>query len=240
MLHLVRERELDIATVPLASVALQYFAYVSAARDVLDVERVAEYLVMAATLVFLKSKSLLPPIPAGLVPAGEDGAEEVEERLRLRLIAYSQYRTVADDLRARALQAESFYYRDAGPGATGAASGSDGESEPGFVQRYAIAPVKLGAALLAALRQAKPERRRVVRERFTIARQMDFVAEAVRASGRVEFRDLCQDLTRAAIIATFLAILELIRSGRIAYAQPAFGEQLFLFPPESLAEPHAT
>ena len=65
LLHLVRERQLDIATVPLAIVAQQYFDYI-ALMESLDVEIAAEYLVIAATLVFLKSKSLLPADSVGV------------------------------------------------------------------------------------------------------------------------------------------------------------------------------
>ena len=60
--------------------------------NALDVEVAAEYLVIAATLVFLKSKSLLPAIPREFVSEEDETAEQVEERLRRRLIAYSKYK----------------------------------------------------------------------------------------------------------------------------------------------------
>ena len=174
MLTLVRERQLDIATVPLALVAQQFFDYIGV-MEALDVEIAAEYLVIAATLVFLKSKSLLPPIPAEFQAEGVETAEEVEEELRRRLIAYSKYKGVADELRTRLAEAESFYFRDAG------------DSSAEVRQRYRIAPDKLGRALLAAVRGARPERRTIARERFSIARQMEFVVRVVREGGPVEF-----------------------------------------------------
>ena len=73
----------------------------------------AEYLVIAATLVFLKSRALLPPIPAEFLEEGES-PEEVEERLRQRLIAYSKYREVGEDLRQRQFEASSYFFRDLG------------------------------------------------------------------------------------------------------------------------------
>ncbi len=221
MLHLVRERQLDIATVPLAAVAQQYFDYI-AVMDALDVEIAAEYLVIAATLVFLKSKSLLPAIPAEFQAEGEETAEEVEERLRRRLIAYSRYKGASDELRARRELAESYFFRDAGDATTA------------LVQRYRIAPDKLAKALLAAVRSARPEKRTITRERFSIARQMEYVARVVRELGSVEFRIICRDLDRGGIIATFLAILELIRQRRLAYAQDAPEDPLRLLPFEPL------
>ncbi|MGH7708270.1 MAG: segregation and condensation protein A [Vulcanimicrobiaceae bacterium] len=225
LLHLVRERQLDITTVPLAAVAQQYFEYVALMEE-LDVEQAAEYLVIAATLVFLKSRSLLPPIPSDLLPEGEESAEEVEERLRARLIAYSKYKGVADELRRRGAEAGAFYYRDAG--------------DPGteVVQRYNIAPGKLAEALLAALRNAKPERRSIARERVSIAAQMEFVARIVRETGAIDFVELCREFARPAVIATFLAVLELIRLRRLAFEQGEPHAPLRLLP-FKLSEVHA-
>jgi segregation and condensation protein A len=223
LLTLVRERQLDIATVPLAIVAQQYFDYI-AVMDALDVEVVAEYLVIAATLVFLKSKSLLPPVPAAFQADGDETAEEVEDRLRRRLIAYSKFKGVADELRARAAEAEAFYFRE----------GGDPSAE--VRQRYRIVPDKLARALLAAIRGAKPEKRSIVRDRFSIAHQMEFVARVVREHGSVEFTRLCRNFDRGGIIATFLAILELIRQRRLAYDQASPEEPLRLLPfvPEAM------
>jgi segregation and condensation protein A len=213
----VREQELDIATVPLASMAQQFFDYI-AVMEVLDIEVAADYLVVAATLVFLKSKALLPPIPAEFLAEGEESAQEVEDRLRRRLIAYSKYKSAADDLRARQAEAEAFFFRDSG----------DPSSEA--VQRYRIAPEKLVIALRAAVRAARPEKRSITRERFSIARQMDVVARVVRERGRVEFGRLCEEYDRGGVIATFLAILELIRQRRLAFEQTAPHAPLTLLP----------
>ncbi len=186
--------------------------------EALDVEVAADYLVIAATLVFLKSRSLLPPIPAEFAVEGEETPEEVEERLRRRLVAYSKYKDASEELRARALEAGSYAYRD----------GGDPVSE--LVQRYRMAPDRLARALLHALAAAKPEKRSIVRERFSIGRQMEFVARVVRERGSVEFAELCRDFDRGGVIATFLAILELIRQRRLGYEQQAPEEPLRLLP----------
>ncbi|MGH7684042.1 MAG: segregation and condensation protein A, partial [Vulcanimicrobiaceae bacterium] len=198
---------LDIATVPLATVADQYFAYISSMEE-LDVELAAEYLVMAATLVFLKSRSLLPPIPPEFMPEGDETPEMVEERLRQRLIAYSKYREAGDHLRSFLAEAAAHYSRE----------GGDATSE--LRQRYSIIPDKLALAFLAALNAAKEEKRTIVRDRFTVAEQMSHVLSAIRRDGSALFSQLCEQLDRSGIIATFLAILELIRRGRIGFEQP--------------------
>ncbi len=225
LLHLVRERQLDIATVPLATVARQFFDYV-ATMEALDIELAAEYLVIAATLVFLKSKSLLPPLPVEFLAEDEETPEQVEAQLRQRLVAYSKYKGAADELRARRDEAESFYYREAG------------DSSSDLVQKYRILPAKLAKALSSALRGARPEKRTITRERFSIAQQMQFIVRAVRERGPVDFAELCRDLDRGGVIATFLAILELIRQRRLSCDQPTPEEPLRLLPfaPHDLSE----
>ncbi len=219
LLSLVKERQLDIATVPLAAVAEQYLAYVSMMES-LDVEVAAEYLVIAATLVFLKSKALLPPIPSEFQDEEAETPEQVEERLRQRLIAYSKYREVGEELRARQLEASSYYYRDAG----------DPVSE--LRQHYRVDPEKLTRAFIAMLRSARPEKRTIARERLSLMASMDYIARKVREDGSVLFSSLCKELgmTRDSIIVTFLAILELIRRRRVSYDQPEPFDDIRILP----------
>lgn len=216
LLHLVKEQELDIATVPLASVADQYFAYITTMEQ-LDVEVAAEYLVIAATLVFLKSRSLLPPIPAEFMAEGEETPEMVEERLRQRLIIYSKFRAAGDELRRYLAEAGAQFFRE----------GGDATSE--LRQHYKIVPDKLGLALLAALQSAKEDKGTILRDRVSVMEQMSFVMAAIRREGRVLFSRICAHYDREAIITTFLAILELIRRGRIGYEQPDSFADISLF-----------
>jgi segregation and condensation protein A len=219
LLSLVKERQLDIATVPLASVAEQYLAYISM-MEALDVEVAAEYLVIAATLVFLKSKALLPPIPSEFQDEEAETPEQVEERLRQRLIAYSKYREVGQELRNRQLEASSYYYRDAG----------DPVSE--LRQRYRVDPEKLTRAFIAMLRSARPEKRTIARERLSLMATMDYIMRKVREDGEALFSELCKEMgmARESIIVTFLGILELIRRHRVDFEQPELFDDIRIFP----------
>ena len=219
LLSLIKEQQLDIATVPLASVASQYLDYVRMMDD-LDIEVAAEYLVIAATLVFLKSKALLPPIPQEFLDEDSETPEQVEERLRRRLVAYSRYRELGLELRARQDEASGYYFREAG----------DPTSD--LVQRYRIDPEKLKRAFIAMLRQARPEKRSIVRERVSLLAQMDYISRSVKEHGEVFFSALCHELgmSREIIIVTFLAILELVRRNRVAIEQPELFDDIRIFP----------
>jgi segregation and condensation protein A len=218
LLSLIKEQQLDVATVPLATVAEQYLDYVHT-MEALDVELAGEYLVIAATLVFLKSKALLPPIPQEFVDETAETPEEAEERRRRRWIAYSKYRELGEQLRDRASEASSFFYRESGDPA--------GE----MVQRYDIDPQKLKRAFVAMLSQARPERRSIARERISLLASMDYVSRRIKERGEVLFSELCHELglTRDVVIVTFLAILELVRRHRIAFDQPHAFDDIRLF-----------
>jgi segregation and condensation protein A len=218
LLSLIKEQRLDIATVPLATVAEQYLAYVRA-MQALDVEVAAEYLVIAATLVFLKSRALLPPIPPEFVGDESETPEQVEERLRRRLITYSKYREMGERLRASQFEAAGYFYREAG----------DPSSQ--VVQRYAIDPERLKRAFIVMLAQARPEKRSIARERVSLMASMDYIMRRVREFGEVTFSSLCHELgmTREVVIVTFLAVLELIRRHRLAFAQPELSDDIRLF-----------
>jgi segregation and condensation protein A len=219
LLSLIKEQQLDVATVPLASVAEQYLEYVRALKA-RDVEIAAEYLVIAATLLFLKSRALLPPIPRELVDEEEETPEEVEERLRRRLIAYSKYRELGEELREHQSEAGAFFYREPGDPA--------GE----VAQRYDIDPEKLKRAFLKMLAAARPEKRSIARERVSLIASMDYITRRIRERGEAYFSELCGELgmTREVIIVTFLAILELIRRHRLAFEQAEAFDDIRLFP----------
>ena len=191
---------------PLAAVAQQYLDYVRM-MSAIEVEIAAEYLVIAATLVFLKSKALLPAVPSEFAEEPGETPEEVEERLRRRLIAYSKYREFGDELRERQAEAGSFFYRDSG----------DPTGE--VIQRFDIHPEKLTRAFLAMLTAARPQKRTIARERMSLLASMDYIVRRLKESGDILFSDLCRELgmTREAVIVTFLAILELIARRRVRF-----------------------
>lgn len=219
LLSLIKERQLDVATVPLASVAEQYLAYVRAMQQ-LDVEIAADYLVIAATLVFLKSRALLPPIPQEFAGDEAETPEAVEERLRRRLIAYSKYRELGEHLRAFALEAAGYFHREAG----------DPTSQ--IVQRYHIDPAKLKHVFVAMLAQARPEKRSIARERISLIASMDYIVRRVKELGSTTFSALCHELgmTREVVIVTFLALLELVRRHRVEVEQPELFDDIAILP----------
>jgi len=201
LLHLCRANEVDISDIPIALISAQYLEYLELMR-LLDIDVAADYLLMAATLAHIKSRTLLPPSEDGEEEDGEDPRAE----LARRLAAFAAYREAADQLAQRPVLGRDVFA---------------GEHDvSGIPLPEPVLSVELGAlldAMARVLAELPPESKahEVVRERFTLRDRMIVVMDALKAQPDhlVEFETLLRDgpPSRARIVVTFLAILELAR-----------------------------
>lgn len=203
LLHLIREEELDITDLPIAQVARQYLEYLELMRE-LHLDIAAEYLVMAATLAWIKSRMLLPPTEE----AGEDEGVDPRAELVARLLEYQRFQEAAAELGQRPLLGRETW---APPGqAPPPVPESERDIEVGLIQ--------LLEAFRRALRrsQASDFVHEVVTEAVTVRERMVAVIDALETSEVVEFESLLRTpeggwASRSVLVATFLAILELAR-----------------------------
>ena len=202
LLHLIRENELEITDLPISQVANQYLEYLDVLRE-LNLDVAAEYLVMAATLAWIKSRMLLPPDET----AEEEGPDPRAE-LVARLLEYQRYKEAADALGARPLLGREVF---AAPGAS-IAMPSEGERE------IEVGLLELVEALRRVLRESKTADsiHEVVGEPITVRERMIAVIDALELAEVVELDDVLRGPdggppTRPIIVATFLAILELAK-----------------------------
>lgn len=216
LLQLVLEQDLDISKVSLAVVCEQYLAYL-ALMEALDIEIASEYLVIAATLLFIKSRRLLPPPPPPFDADLSDEAAIAEETLRQRLLAYQHFKERGRELRERLDENAAYYARP--PVAT-----------DGLVQRFSLDAQTLAAAFQRALDNAEARPSVVKRETFSMVVKMNFVLKRVRAATTLMFSELICGCENLEIVVTFLAVLELIRSRKIAFEQSKLLGDIALVP----------
>ena len=203
LLHLVRTGELDISGLPVIEVVRQCDAYIRLVED-LDLEAAGDHLVMAATLVHMKSRSLLPPEPEAALDAPED------EGLPPRLVGFVQeLRRAAEQLQEREAAMELVYTRPAERVAEFA-------GEQGFeADLYSL--VSAFQAILKRL-GTEPEERRITREKVTLMERVTWLIDTLNARRRLAFSELFEGVgDRLGLILTFLALLEVLRL-RIARA----------------------
>lgn len=205
LLHLVRSNELDIYHLPIAQITDQYIAYINMFEE-LNLDVAGEYLLMAASLMYMKSRLLLP--------RDDDEEEEEDEAvadLVRQLAEYQRYREAADALRDRLLLERDVFRRQPTP--------PEGEIEEAPLRRLDMAD--LFEALRRVLARAAARRPHTVsREEYSVADAVRAMVHKLKTAGRLEFQDLFpEDSPRGLIIATFLGLLEMIKNLVIAAEQ---------------------
>ncbi|HMJ53135.1 MAG TPA: segregation/condensation protein A [Polyangiaceae bacterium] len=212
LLHLIQKHELDIFDIPVSFVTEKYLAYINLMQE-LTIDVASEYLVMAATLAYIKSKSLLPDEPADEEGLGEDEEGDPREELIRRLLEYQKYKQAAADLNERgALGRDVFLRGTRAPEADGPAP---------------LAPVDLWTLLDAfgkVLARAKVDLQHEVSfDRMSITERITQLTEKLRGRPTCRFEDLFDEqCTRFDLIITFLALLEMtrLRMTRLYQADP--------------------
>ena len=225
LLYLIRREELDIYDIPIERVTRDYMAFIDQARE-LNLDIAGEFIVMAATLMVIKSRMLLP---VGRRTA-EEGSEEdwVDPRLDLvrQLIEYKKFKDAAIRLEyMEALKANCFDY---------------GGGRPKFEKTAADAKGALANLdlydLLTAFQEVVARANEMPHEelkgtRFSVPEKMDLVLERTRRDGQVSFVSLFDlGAPRGEIIVTFLAVLELIRQHRVIVYQNAAFHEITILP----------
>lgn len=208
LLYLVKKDHLNIYDIPIAKVTGQYLEYIELMR-LLDLNIAGEFLVMAATLLQIKSKMLLP--------AEEDAAQEVQEDPRAelvkRLLEYEKFKEIAQDLREREARQQEVFKR---PKVAGSEESPD-ESEVYFEASL----FDLISAFSQALEDVPKELfYQVVKDEFTVEEKIHQILHLMLTEDRVQLSTLfAQAKSKIEIIVTFLAILELIRMKEIVAVQ---------------------
>ena len=214
LLHLIKRAELDARDVTASIITEQYLAYLEL-LDSLNLDVAGEYLVMAATLLLIKSFSMLPH-------AGTEELEEAEELKRdlvARLLEYQRYREAAEKLGARALLGRDVF---AAPGEKLPEPSPEEEAGAPRLNVSLFDLVEAMAAVLKRLTDTAP--RQIALRDIPVAECIPRIMAALEQSGDpVEFAALFEDFRdsndRSVVIATFMALLELIRQGRVRARQ---------------------
>lgn len=213
LLFLIREHEVDIYDIPISLVTQQYLQYLELLK-LLDLEVGSEYLLMAATLLRIKSKMLLPRRPEEEEEEGADPREELVQRL----LEYRQFKEAAGVLNEHQdRNADVFYH----PPAEHPEEDLNGVETLDTRLAGNLNLWDLLQAFKFTLDRSKDDFDRTVeRETLSIEDRMDDILDHLKRQKNLFFRALFQeDLSRPFLIITFLALLELIRQNRVVFEQ---------------------
>ncbi|HET9179449.1 MAG TPA: segregation/condensation protein A [Terriglobia bacterium] len=200
LLDLIRKQKVNIYDIPIARITRQYLDYLRLMEE-LNIDVAGEFVLMAATLIYIKSRMLLPPDPTA--PA-EEMEEDPRAELVQRLLEHEQFKNAAEMLKSKRTVEEATWSRP------GIDEFTEAEDEPGL----AVSVFDLISVFREILERAKKRPQiHVRREQVTVREMLEHVKQVMRGrSGPVSIEDLAAGYVwRQALIALLLALLELVR-----------------------------
>src|SRR5437773_7461520 len=216
LLYLIKRDEINIYDISLERITSQYLEYLQAFKE-LNIELAGEFIVMAANLIYLKSRSLLP---RDQQPPEEDaGEDDPRWELIRQLIEYKKFKEAAAELNLRALEQESMFVREAG-------------SSPALQEPLRLGDVgifQLISAFQTVLKriEARQDVQEIFSERFSVSEKIDIILQRVANNARLRFSDLFgAAVSRVEVVVTFLALLELIRLKQVRALQKNMFEEI--------------
>jgi len=199
LLDLIRKQQIDIYDIPIARITQQYLDYLHMLEE-LNIDVAGEFIFMAATLIHIKSRMLLPPDPNAPPEEEEDPREELVHRL----LEHEQFKNAAQMLQSKRMVEEAMWSQP------GIGEFAEAEDEPGL----AVSVFDLISTFREILERAKKRPQiEIRREGVTVAQMVEHIKQVLHSrSGPVSLEELIAGyLWREALIAIFLALLELVR-----------------------------
>lgn len=221
LLHLVKESNIDIYDININEITEQYMTYIHKMEQ-LNIDIASTYLVMAATLMEIKSKSLLPD-----KRAKEEGIEEEEEVSRealiQRLIEYQKYKEITKDFKSLEKERKSIY--------TKAPSKLNEMLEQKFENDSNITIDDLMTAFTKFLERKnmeKPIHTRVTSKEYSVKKRKKDIKTYLESKKKAEFSELFTTYNKSYIVVTFMSILELAKEEDIILTQEANFDKIFI------------
>ncbi|MBL9126104.1 MAG: segregation/condensation protein A [Verrucomicrobiales bacterium] len=206
LLYLIRKEEVDIYEVNLTKIATEFIEYLNLMRE-LDLDVAGEFVVMAATLMLIKSRELLPRDQRPETPSDEsEDLEDPRWELIRQLVEYKKFKDAASRLQTLEVQAENTFPR---------IPGRVELPEDNTPRRTEASIFDLLAAVNAVLKRfgdRAGSARDVFEDKWSVSEKIESLLGSVRERSRLRFSDLFRETTsRTEVVVTFLALLELIR-----------------------------
>ncbi len=217
LLYLIKKNDIDIYDIPIAEITDQYMEYIEAMQT-LDLNVVGDFLVMAATLMHIKSKMLLPPDPL----AQEEEEEDPRDELVRRLEEYKKFKEIAEQLKDKEGRRQDFFPRLVDEAVM---DGIKEDAREVFIEATLFDLIN---ALSQALKKI-PERStyEVTQEEYTVEQKIHAILHMLVEHESLSLTDLFSKAeNKMEVVVTFMAVLELIRLKEIICIQKRMFEDI--------------
>ena len=235
LLHLIQQLEVDIYDIPIAEITSQYLAYIHTMK-MLELDVAGDYLIMAATLMSIKSKLLLPKPELEEEENFYEEGIDPREALVDQLLEYQKYKQAASMLKTKEEERGLYFTKEP----------SDLED---YQTNIELEPEKLQVidlvlAFQEMLNKNKlkaPVQTKIISEEVSLEEKMDSIIQKLKHHGKrkpVLFSDLFESINRTEVVVTFLALLELMKGKKIEIQQKKAFEEIHIFAtePERIGE----
>lgn len=203
LLHLIRENKIDIYDIPIALITHRYLQYIEIMKE-LNLEIAGEFLVMASTLIYIKSRMLLPVDEEEL----PEGYEDPRLELVQRLLEYQAFKEASLSLQVREETWRDYFWRMPDEGDL------PEEEKEAELALFDLNLFDLIGALKNILDRVPADAIEISREKLTVKDKIALIVERLESEDTVSFESLFTgDSTRTEVIITFIALLEVIRLG---------------------------
>lgn len=208
LLYLIRKNEVDIYDIPIATITNQYLAFLNTGVHLLDLEQAADFILMAATLMKVKSQMLLPRDVEG-EEGMEDGFGDPREELVRRLLEYQQFKDIADWLSDQGIEQRDVFQRQGSLDERDADAGLQPVSLFDLLQVYKHVIDHVPDEVV----------HQIVEEGASVEESISRILSELDARSRVRFQELIAGHDKINMVATFIGVLELLKSQRIHVQQ---------------------
>jgi len=230
LLHLIEKNEIDIYDIPIAMITEQFLEHMDYIRHTKDMASISEFVVMAATLMEIKSRMLLPAVPN---PAGEEEPDPREELVK-RLTEYMKYKAITTVFSEKELVGERYVFRP--PDASALARAQTDKTYDLDVAFEGISLERLFEICRETLSRREiapkgpePSSAIPVAEVYTVETQARHVLALLDKTPSISFSDLFNSAaSRLEVIITFIAVLELARQQRILVRQDGIFSEIIV------------
>jgi segregation and condensation protein A len=218
LLYLIKKEEVDIYEVNLTKLATQFIEYIDTMR-LLDLEVAGEFLVMAATLMYIKSRELLP-VDQQVQVEGEDEGEDPRWELIRQLVEYKKFKDAAAQLQTLESKQENVFPRLPGK------LEFEPEAQPAKPEVSLFDLINAVNSVLLRIAQKEGSAREIFEDKWTVSEKIEALLLLIKEKDQLKFSTLFEGATsRSEVVCTFLALLELIRLKQLVCRQSeTFGE----------------
>lgn len=221
LLHLIKRYEIDIYDIPMSEITDQYMEYIHTMQE-LELDLASEYLVMAATLLEIKSKMLLPTLPSE-DEYEEEYEEDPRDALVEQLIEYKKYKEAAEWLKEK--ETDMFHVYTKEPEDVSDLVNEENET---FIELSVYDMLQAVQKLFHRKKFRIRQETTVTREEIPIERRMNEMRELFYNKQKSTFDELFDYKTKEEIVVTFLALLELMKLREIKCYQEAMDKEILI------------